>query len=98
MCGSSTRITSAPLPAKQREDSFLNDLMGLPSEDTEKDEFESYAHSDPTPIPDPKTFNPIIGGITQNQPFRRCIFMLSILLQYLRCPQNVKESLAAPRS
>ena len=59
MCGSSTRITSAPLPAKQREDSFLNDLMGLPSEDTEKDEFESYAHSDPTPIPDPKTFNPI---------------------------------------
>jgi hAT family C-terminal dimerisation region len=33
--------------------------MGLPSKDIEKDEFESYAHSDPTPIPDPKTFNPI---------------------------------------
>jgi hypothetical protein len=35
----------------QREDSFLNDPMCLPSEDTEKDEFKSYAHSDPTPIP-----------------------------------------------
>jgi hypothetical protein len=34
-----------PQLAKKREDSFLNDLMGLPSKDAEKDEFESYAHS-----------------------------------------------------
>jgi hypothetical protein len=27
--------------------------------DVEKDEFENYAHSDPTAIPDPRVFNPI---------------------------------------
>ena len=48
-----------PQPEKKREDSFLNDLMGLLSKDVEKDEFESYTHSDPTSILDPKTFNPI---------------------------------------
>ena len=32
--------------------------MGLPS-DTDEDEFQKYAYRDPTPIEDPKTFNPI---------------------------------------
>jgi hypothetical protein len=31
--------------------------MSLPSKDAEKDEFESYAHSDFTSILNPKTFN-----------------------------------------
>jgi hypothetical protein len=33
--------------------------MGLPTIDLEKDEFDRYAHGNPTLIEDPKTFNPI---------------------------------------
>jgi hypothetical protein len=33
--------------------------MGLPTIDADKDEFERYTQNDPTPIDDPKTFNPI---------------------------------------
>jgi hypothetical protein len=48
-----------PETSKKPEDTFLNELMGLPPINTEKDEFENYAYSEPTVIPDPKTFNPI---------------------------------------
>src|SRR5436305_2696660 len=41
--------------------------MGLPS-DTDEDEFQKYAYRDPTPIEDPKTFNPhSLVGRRQNR-------------------------------
>jgi hypothetical protein len=49
-----------PETSKKPEDTFLNEFMGLPLINTEKDEFENYVYSEPTVISDPKTFNPII--------------------------------------
>ena len=45
--------------SKKPEDTFLNELIGLPSINAEKGEFENYVYSEPTVIPGPKTFNPI---------------------------------------
>jgi hypothetical protein len=40
-----------PEASKKPEDTFLNELIGLPLINAEKDEFENYPYSEPTAIP-----------------------------------------------
>ena len=44
--------------SSEPEDTFLNDMMGL-EVSTNGDEFYKYAHRNPTPVDEPKRFNPI---------------------------------------